>query len=74
MDIVYKDIYGKIITIGDRIAYATRSGNSGHLNTGKVLDITEDGVKVLGDTNTRPGVMSKYFTETRIIIINEVNK
>ena len=38
----FKDVLGQDVSVGDYIGYATRSGNSGLLKIGKVLNIFDE--------------------------------
>lgn len=62
----YKDRLGNVINLDDRIVYGV-SNRYDPIHTGVVIDITENGVVVLGDGNTKTGLIR--LPSTRIVVI-----
>lgn len=66
-----KDMFGRVVTEGDRVAVALSYGNHGStLQTGRVLKIGDKMMSVLWEQMTKP--TSVHHTLKKFIVINEL--
>lgn len=64
----YKDMRGVVISVGDYIVYG-KSNRNYPVHMGTVMSIEEDGIKVLGDGNTKQGKLTKYWAGSRVLVL-----
>lgn len=65
--IEYKDMRGVVISVNDIIAYG-KSSRHDPINLGKVVNITEDYIEVLGKGNVKTGKIPRFHSD-RILVL-----
>tara|TARA_R110000850_G_C9686730_1_gene438534 strand:- start:6 stop:236 length:231 start_codon:yes stop_codon:yes gene_type:complete len=64
----YKDMRGIVILVGDYVMYGKSSRNN-PVNLGEVKGVTEAGISVLGDGNSKVGYLSNFTISERVLVL-----